>query len=93
MPDRLRLIRRPFSRLSSGGRHAAFTDPWRRAMPNTTLDDFTMLSRRGGLQLTDAQIAEIFGAWGYVEQMLERNRRPALAREAEPSHIFKPEEF
>ena len=62
-------------------------------MPDTTLEDFTALVRRAGLALTDAKIAELYGAWGYVEAMLARNRMPALPREAEPSHIFKPEEF
>jgi hypothetical protein len=76
-----------------GGLGATFTDSGRIAMPHTTLEDFTTLVRRAGLKLTDAQIAEIYGAWGYVEEMLARNRRPALTRQAEPSHIFKPEEF
>jgi hypothetical protein len=62
-------------------------------MPDTTLEDFTALVRRAGLALTAAQIAQLHGAWGYVEKMLARNRTPALPREAEPSHIFKPEEF
>ena len=61
-------------------------------MTDTTLADFTALVRRAGLRLTDAQIAELYGAWGYVEDMLARNRTPPLAREAETSHIFKPEE-
>jgi len=76
-----------------GGLRAPFADSVRKAMPHTTLEDFTTLVRRAGLKLTDAQIAEIHGAWGYVAEMLARNRRPALARQAEPSHIFKPEEF
>jgi hypothetical protein len=63
------------------------------SMPDTTLEDFTALVRRAGLALTEAQIVELYGAWGYVEKMLTRNRTPALAREAEPSHIFKPQEF
>jgi hypothetical protein len=62
-------------------------------MANTTLEDFATMVRRAGLKLTEAQIAEIYGAWGYVEEMLARNRTRALARDAEPSHIFKPEEF
>ena len=62
-------------------------------MPRTTLEDFAAMVRRAGLKLTTAQIAETHGAWGYVEEMLARNRKPALAREAEPSHIFKPDEF
>ena len=62
-------------------------------MPDTTLEDFTALVRRAGIALTEAQIAELYGAWGYVEKMLARNRTPALAREAEPSHVFKPQEY
>lgn len=61
-------------------------------MPDTTLEDFTALVRRAGLTLTDAQIADLHSAWGYVEGMLARNRTPALAREAEPALIFKPQE-
>ena len=62
-------------------------------MPDTTLEDFTALVRRAGLALTASQIAELYGAWGYVETMLVRNRTPVPPREAEPSHIFMPEEF
>jgi len=62
-------------------------------MPHTTLQDFAVLVRRAGLKLTDAQIAGLYDGWAYVEEMIERNRRPPLAREAEPSQIFKPEEF
>jgi hypothetical protein len=59
-------------------------------MPKTTLEDFTARMRRAGLRLTDAQIAELHGAWGYVEEMAARNRTPPPPREAEPSHTFKP---
>lgn len=59
-------------------------------MPDTTLEDFAALVRRAGLTLSQAQIAELYGAWGHVEKMLARNRTPALPREAEPSHFFKP---
>jgi hypothetical protein len=59
-------------------------------MPNATLEDFTALVRRAGLRLTDAQIAELYGAWGYIEEMAARNRVPLPPREAEPSHTFKP---
>ena len=61
-------------------------------MPDTTLEVFTALVRRSRLALTDAQIAELYGAWGYVEGMLARNRAPLLAREDEPALIFKPRE-
>ncbi len=58
-----------------------------------TFEDFKVLVRRAGLTLTDAQLAEIYGAWGHVEGMLARIRAPMLPREAEPSHTFKPEYF
>ena len=62
-------------------------------MAKTTLEDFKALVRRAGLTLTDAQLAEIYGAWAHVEGMLTRIRTPMLPREAEPSHTFKPEYF
>jgi len=62
-------------------------------MPKTTLEDFKVLVRRAGLALTEAQLAEIYSAWGHVEGMLARIRAPMLPREAEPSHTFKPEYF
>ena len=62
-------------------------------MPNTPLEDFKVLVRRAGLTLTDAQLAEVYGARGYVDGMIARIRRPSLPREAEPSHTFKPENF
>lgn len=61
-------------------------------MPDTTLDDFTALVRRSGLTLSDAQVGELYKAWGYVEGMHARNRTPLLAREDEPALIFKPRE-
>ncbi len=62
-------------------------------MPKTTLDDFKALVRRAGLRLTEAQTAELYAVWGYVEEMLVHIRTPLLPREAEPSHTFKPEYF
>jgi hypothetical protein len=59
-------------------------------MPNTTIEEFTAIVRRAGLRLTKDKIAELYAAWGYVEEMAARNRTPALPREAEPAHIFKP---
>jgi hypothetical protein len=61
-------------------------------MPKTTLEDFTALIRRAGLELTPAKITELYGAWGYVEDMLARIRTPALESDAEPATIFKPEQ-
>jgi hypothetical protein len=59
--------------------------------PKTSMADFTALVRRSGLSLTDAQIAEIYQGWGYIERMLERIRVPGRGREAELALTFKPE--
>ena len=59
--------------------------------PKTNLADFTVLVRRSGLALTEAQIAELYNGWGYMERMLERVRVPGRGREAELAHIFRPE--
>ena len=59
--------------------------------PKTSLADFTVLVRRSGLSLTEAQIAEIYNGWGYIERLLERIRVPGRGREAELAHTFKPE--
>jgi hypothetical protein len=62
-------------------------------MPKATLEEFAILVRRTGMKLTDADVAELYGVWGYLEGMLERLRAPAPALEAEPAHVFKPQEF
>ena len=59
--------------------------------PKTSRADFEALVRRAGVPLTQEQITEIYQGWGYIEGMLERVRAPARGREAEPSHVFKPE--
>ena len=59
--------------------------------PKTSLADFTALVRRAGIALTEAQIAEIYNGWGYIERMLERIRPPGRGREAELAHTFNPE--
>jgi hypothetical protein len=59
--------------------------------PKTSMADFTVLVRRSGLALTEAQIAEIYQGWGYIERLLERIRVPGRGREAELAHTFKPE--
>jgi hypothetical protein len=61
--------------------------------PKTSLADFTVLVRRAGLALTEAQIAELYNGWGYMERMLERIRVPGRGREAELAHTFTPEAF
>ncbi len=61
-------------------------------MPNTTsLADFEALTRRAGLVITPAQVAELYAGWAYVEPMLARIRTPERGREAEPALIFRPE--
>jgi hypothetical protein len=61
-------------------------------MPDpTSRADFEALVRRAQLTLTEAQIADLHGAWPHVERMLERIRNPARGREVEPAHTFRPE--
>lgn len=52
--------------------------------------DFATLVRRAGLDLTPAQLAELYGGWEHVESMLERVRAHGRGREAEPALIFQP---
>jgi hypothetical protein len=58
----------------------------------TSLQDFEALVRRTGMTLTPAQIQDLYGTWPLVERMLDRLRNPARGREAEPAHIFRPEQ-
>ncbi len=60
-------------------------------MPTMPLADFEALTRRAGLALTPAQIAELHTGWAHVEPMLARIRSEGRGREAEPAHIFRPE--
>ena len=55
--------------------------------PKITEADFAALVKRAGLTLSDAQKAELFKAYAYVEVMVERVRTPR-GRAAEPAHIF-----
>ena len=43
---------------------------------NTTPADFAALIRRAGLTLTEAQTAEVYAGWPYIERMLDRLRGP-----------------
>ena len=54
-------------------------------------DDFAALVRRAGVQLSSAEIEELYGAWENIEPMLERIRAGTRPREAEPALIFRPE--
>ena len=53
--------------------------------------DFEVLVRRAALDLTPAQISELYRGWEYVEPILERIRVHGRGREAEPALIFRPE--
>ena len=59
----------------------------------TTPAEFDVLIRRAGLTLDEAQTADLYAGWPYIEQMLERLRGPTppRGREAEPGHIFVPQ--
>lgn len=62
-------------------------------MPKATRVEFAAMVRRADLKLTDANIDELYQVWGHVEAMMERLRTPAPGLDAEPAHIFKPEDF
>jgi hypothetical protein len=55
--------------------------------PTISQPEFEFLARRAGLTLSEAQKAELYSAYGYIEAMLEKVRKPR-GREAEPAHIF-----
>ena len=59
--------------------------------PKLPQEDFAALVRRSGVTLTPAQLAELYGAWGSIEPMLERIRVHGRGREAEPALIFRPD--
>ncbi len=59
--------------------------------PTTTLTDFAALTRRAGLPLTPAQIAELYAGWAHIEPMLARIRTDGRGCEAEPALVFRPE--
>jgi hypothetical protein len=49
--------------------------------------EFDFLVRRAGLALNERQRADLFGAYGTLEMLIERLRTP-LPREAEPATIY-----
>jgi hypothetical protein len=60
--------------------------------PQTSRADFEALVRRAGLQLSDAQIADIHeNAWPHIERMVQLVRGAGRDRSAEPAHTFDPE--
>ena len=54
-------------------------------------NDFAALVRRAGVELSSAEIGELYAAWESVEPMLERIRAGVRPRAAEPALIFRPE--
>ena len=61
--------------------------------PSIPATELAVLARRGGLVLTEAQLAGLHEVYGHFEAMLERLRAPfgpERARGAEPAHVFVP---
>ena len=55
-----------------------------------TQGEFEALVKRAGLDLTPANIADLYSAWPYFEGFAARLRNPARGRAAEPAHLFRP---
>lgn len=59
--------------------------------PKLSREAFDILVTRAGLPLDEAKKAELYTAYGYLEEMKARVRvggeRP---RESEPAHVFRP---
>ncbi len=53
-------------------------------------DEFATLVKRAGLDLTQANIDDLYSAWPHIERFTALLRNPARGREAEPSHTFRP---
>ena len=60
-------------------------------MPKITRAEFDALARSAGLTLSELQKAELYGAWGTLEQLIERMKTPALPLPLEPATIFDPD--
>jgi hypothetical protein len=58
------------------------------AASKLTRAEFDILADHAGLALSERQKAELYGAWGTLEALIERLRTPSLAIEAEPATIF-----
>ena len=61
--------------------------------PSVSADEFAVLAKRAGLELSEAQAGMMYGVFGHFEAMLDRLRRPLDAprgRGAEPAHVFVP---
>ncbi len=55
-----------------------------------TRDEFAALVKRAGLDLTPANIDDLYSAWPHIERFTALLRNPARGREAEPAHLFRP---
>ncbi|MCX7376169.1 MAG: hypothetical protein NTY94_05465 [Alphaproteobacteria bacterium] len=53
-------------------------------------DEFATLVKRAGLDLTQANIDDLYSAWPHIERFTALLRNPARGREAEPAHLFRP---
>lgn len=53
-------------------------------------DEFAALVKRAGLNLTAANIDDLYSAWPHIERFTALLRNPARGREAEPAHTFRP---
>ena len=60
-------------------------------MPKITRAEFDALARSAGLTLSELQKAELYGAWGTLEQLIERMKTPAPPLALEPATIFDPD--
>jgi hypothetical protein len=52
--------------------------------------EFEALVKRAGLDLTPANIDDLYGVWPHYERFTAMLRNPARGREAEPAHLFRP---
>jgi hypothetical protein len=52
--------------------------------------EFEVLVKRAGLELTPANIDDLYLAWPHIERFTALTRNAARGREAEPSHSFRP---
>lgn len=59
-------------------------------MRAATLEELTAKAAAAGLDLTAAQLAEIYTGYRHVAAMAARVRAGVRPREAEPAVIFKP---
>jgi hypothetical protein len=58
--------------------------------PSVSEAEFEVMVRQTGLPLSEAQRAEIYGAYWMLAAMIARVNTP-MRREIEPAHMFTPE--